>query len=102
MKGFDLVKQAKKMAEQMEQAKADLAKKTVEASVGGGMVKVVANGENQILKIEIARDVINPEDKEMLEDLVVSAVNEALRRVQELVTQSMSSVTGGFNIPGLF
>jgi hypothetical protein len=102
MKGFDIMKQAKQMAQRIENLKAELAARTVEASVGGGMVKIVANGENQILKVEIDPQAIDPEDKELLEDLIVSAVNEVLRRVQEMIQAEMAALTGGLNLPGMF
>ena len=76
--------------------------KEVEASVGGGAVKVVANGKKQIISIEIKPEVVDPEDIEMLQDLVLSAVNEALRSADEMSAGKMAQLTGGMNIPGLF
>ena len=78
-----------------------MAEKTVEASSGGGMVKVVANGKQQILSIQIEKEVVDPEDIEMLQDLILSAVNEALTKSQEMVAAEMSKLTGGLNIPGI-
>lgn len=78
-----------------------MAEKTVETSAGGGMVKVVANGKQQILSIQIEKEVVDPEDIEMLQDLILSAVNEALTKSQEMVAAEMSKLTGGLNIPGL-
>jgi nucleoid-associated protein EbfC len=101
VKGFNIMKQAKEMAQRIEKLKEDLTRRQVEATVGGGMVKILANGENQILRVEIAREAIDPEDKEILEDLIVSAVNEVLRRVQEMVNEEMSALTGGINLPGM-
>ncbi len=78
-----------------------MADKTVEASSGGGMVKVVANGKQQIVSIQIEKEVVDPEDIEMLQDLILSAVNEALTKSQEMVAAEMSKLTGGLNIPGI-
>ncbi len=89
-----LIKQAQKMQADMEEKKAQLAEQTVEAFVGGGMVKVVANGANQIVDISIAPDVVDPDDIEMLQDLIISAVNEALRKADEMVQDEMAKVTG--------
>ena len=73
----------------------------VEATAGGGMVKVVANGKHQILSIQIEKEVVDPEDVEMLQDLIIAAVNEALEQSQEMVSAEMNKLTGGLNIPGL-
>jgi len=97
-----IMKQAKKLQAKMAEMQEELAKKTVESSVGGGMVKVVANGRQEILSIKIDPEVVNPEDIEMLEDLILSAVNDALRRSQQMVSEEMSKLTGGLKIPGLF
>lgn len=97
-----MMKQAKKMQAQMEKAQAALAEKEVEGTAGGGVVKVTANGHKQILNIEIQPEAVDPDDVEMLEDLVTAAVNEALKQVDELVAQDMGKFTSGLNIPGLF
>lgn len=97
----DLMKQAQKMQQEMGKIQEESKKKTVEASAGGGMVVVVANGAMEIVSITIEKDVVNPDDIEMLQDLVIAAVNEALRRAQQLVSEDMGKVTGGMNIPGL-
>jgi len=97
-----LMKQAKKMQAKMAEMQAELARKTVESSVGGGMVKVIANGRQEVLSIKIDPEVVDPEDVEMLEDLILSAVNDALRRAQEMVSEEMKKLTGGLKIPGLF
>ncbi len=102
MKGIDIMKQAKQMARRLEQIKEELSQKTVEVTVGGGMVKIVANGDNQVVKIDIAREAIDPDDKEMLEDLIILAVNDVMRRVKEMVDSEMSTVTGGITLPGMF
>lgn len=97
----DLMKQAQKMQQEMGKIQEESRKKTVEASVGGGMVSATANGAMEIISIRIERDVVNPDDVEMLQDLIVAAINEALRRAQKMVSEEMSKITGGMNIPGL-
>jgi DNA-binding YbaB/EbfC family protein len=97
----DMMKQAQKMQQEMGRIQEESKKKTVEAAAGGGMVVVVANGAMEIVSIKIEKDVVNPDDIEMLQDLVVAAVNEALRRAQQMVSEDMGKVTGGMNIPGL-
>ncbi len=96
-----LMKQAQKMQAQLAKIQEEAANKSVEASSGGGMVSVTANGKQQILSMRIEREVVDPEDVEMLQDLIVAAVNEALNKAQELVAEEMSKVTGGLQIPGL-
>ncbi|HKL82107.1 MAG TPA: YbaB/EbfC family nucleoid-associated protein [Desulfobacter sp.] len=96
-----MMKQAQKMQKKMLEAQKDLATKTVEASSGGGMVKVVANGAQKIESIVLEKEVVDPEDVEMLQDLVLSAVNDALKKSQEMVSTEMGKLTGGMNIPGL-
>ena len=96
-----IMKQAQKMQAQIAKIQEELALKTVEASAGGGMVTVVANGKQEIVSIKIEPEVVDPKDVEMLQDLVVAAVNEALRKSQEMVAEEMSKVTGGLQIPGL-
>jgi hypothetical protein len=97
----DMMKQVAKMQRKMEEIQNELAEKEVEGSAGGGMVKVRANGKQEILEIKIDPEVVNPDDVEMLEDLVLSAVNQAREKAAELQAQSMSALTGGLNIPGL-
>ena len=102
MKGMaNMMKQAQKLQSKMLQMQEELAQRTVEASAGGGMVKVVANGKQQIVSVQIEKEVVDPEDVEMLQDLVQAAVNDALARAQEMVNSEMSKLTGGLNIPGL-
>ena len=96
-----MMKQAQKLQSRMLKLQEELALKTVEASAGGGMVKVVANGGQQIVSIQIEKEVIDPEDAEMLQDLIMAAVNDALKRSQEMVSEEMGQITGGLNIPGL-
>lgn len=97
----NIVKQAKKIQEKMAKLQEELALRTVEASAGGGMVTVVVNGRNELLSIRIERDVVNPEDLEMLQDLILAAVNEGMRKSQEMMATEMSKITGGLNIPGM-
>ena len=97
----DLMRQAQKMQEEMMKAQEEAKKKTVEATAGGGMITVVASGAGEIISIKIEKDVVNPEDVEMLQDLILAASNEALRRAQELVSDEMSKLTGGLQIPGM-
>ena len=102
MKGMaNMMKQAQKLQAQMLRLQEELAEKTVESSSGGGMVTVVANGRQQIVSIRIEREVVDPEDVDMLQDLVLAAVNDALAKAQQMVSSEMSKLTGGLNIPGL-
>lgn len=102
MKGMgNMMKQAQKLQSQMLKMQEELGGKTVEATAGGGMVRVTANGKQQIVSIQIEPEVVNPEDVEMLQDLVTAAVNDALIKSQQLASAEMSKLTGGFNIPGL-
>jgi DNA-binding YbaB/EbfC family protein len=101
MKMTNLMKQAQKVQKQMMEIQEELANRTVEASVGGGMVTVVANGQQDIISIRIDPEVVDPNDVEMLQDLILAAVNEAHRKAQELMTEEMSKLTGGLKIPGL-
>ena len=102
MKGFgNIMKEAQKLQAQMEKLQAEAGNKKVEATAGGGMVTVEANGRQEIVSIKIDRAVINPDDAQMLEDLVIAACNEALRKSRELVQSEMSKLTSGLKIPGL-
>lgn len=96
-----MVKQAQKLQAKMMKLQEELAERTVTASAGGGMVQVVANGRQQIASIAIEKEVVDPEDVEMLQDLILAAVNDALNKSQEMVSGEMSKLTGGMNIPGL-
>jgi DNA-binding YbaB/EbfC family protein len=98
----NMMKQVKKMQQQMQKAQEELKEKTVEGSAGGGMVKVIANGHKQILEVNINPEVVDPDEVDMLQDLVLAAVNDALNKVDELVAKDMGKFTGGLNIPGLF
>lgn len=97
----NIMKQAKKMQEQMGKIQEELETKTVEAQAGGGMVRVVVNGKFNVVSIKIEKEVVNPEDMEMLEDLILAAVNEGVRKAQEMASQEMAKITGGLGIPGL-
>ncbi len=102
VKGFgNILKQAQEMHSKIAQLQEEMAGKTVEASSGGGMVNVVINGKQEILRIRIDPEVVNREDIEMLQDLIAAAVNEAIRKSQEMMTEEMKKITGGLNIPGL-
>jgi len=102
MKGMaNMMKQAQKLQAQMMKLQEEMAEKTVETTSGGGMVKVVANGRQKVVSIQIEKEVVDPEDLEMLQDLILAAVNDALAKSQEMVTEEMSKLTGGMNIPGL-
>ncbi|CDD40463.1 YbaB/EbfC family nucleoid-associated protein [Enorma massiliensis] len=96
-----MMKQARKMQEQLAAAQETIAQSTVDASAGGGMVKVTVSGDMQVTSLKIDPEAIDPEDVEMLEDMVMAAVNEALRGVGELANRQMGAVTGGLNIPGM-
>jgi DNA-binding YbaB/EbfC family protein len=97
----DMMRQAKKMQQEMGKIQEESRKKTVEASAGGGMVTVTANGAIEIIAIKIDREVVNPDDIEMLQDLIVAATNEALRQAQKMLGDEMGKITGGLNLPGL-
>lgn len=96
-----MMRQAQKMQKELQKAQAEAAELTFEATAGGGMVTATAKGDMTITAISIDPDVVDPDDVEMLEDMVTAAVNEALRGVNELSSQRLNAVTGGMNIPGL-
>ena len=96
-----MMRQAQKMQKELNKAQEEIATMSFEAAAGGGMVTAVASGDMAITSLTIDPDAVDPEDVEMLQDMVVAAVNEALRGVSELSNQRMSAVTGGMNIPGL-
>ena len=98
----DMIKQASQMKEKMAEMQETLAQKQVEVSTGGGMVKVTANGNNEILHIHIDEELINMNDRAILEDLVAGAINEVHRKVKDLAQEEMTKLTGGIKIPGLF
>lgn len=96
-----MLKQVQKMQADMEKTQAELKNMTVEATVGGGVVTAIANGNQEITEIKIEPDAVDPDDVEMLEDLVLAAVNEVLRKAQDLAAKEMQKVTGGLNVPGM-
>jgi DNA-binding YbaB/EbfC family protein len=98
----NILKQAQEIHSKISQLQEEMAGKKVEAGSGGGMVNVVMNGKQEVLSIRIDPEVVNREDVEMLQDLIVAAVNEAIRKSQELMTEEMKKVTGGLSLPGLF
>jgi DNA-binding YbaB/EbfC family protein len=97
-----MLKQAQKIQAQLAKMQEEMAEKTIEASSGGGMVSVVVNGKQEVISVKIERQVVDPEDIDMLQDLVLAAVNEGIRKSQEMVTEEMKRLTGGLSIPGLF
>ncbi len=102
MKGFgNIMKEAQRLQQQLAAVQDEVAKRKVEATAGGGMVTVEANGKQELLSIKIDREAINPDDAQMLEDLVLAACNEALRKSREMVQQELGKLTGGLKVPGL-
>ena len=97
-----MIKQAQKMQEQMLKMQEELEEKAFEATSGGGVVTAKVNGKKELVSITIKPEAVDPEDVEMLQDLIVSAVNEAMRKADDIANSSMSRITGGMNIPGLF
>ena len=97
-----MFKQAQEMQSKMADVRRDLAEKKVEVSTGGGMVRIVANGVNEIISVHIDDELINMNDREVLEDLIIGAVNEVHRKVKDLAQEEMTRFTGGIKIPGLF
>ncbi|HHU86136.1 MAG: YbaB/EbfC family nucleoid-associated protein [Pelotomaculaceae bacterium] len=97
-----MMKQVQKMQQEMLKMQEELATRTVESTAGGGVVKVVASGKNELVSIEIKPEAVDPEDVEMLQDLVLAAVNEALKKAQEMINGEMARLTGGLKIPGMF
>ena len=102
MKEFhDLVRQAQEMQERMAKLQEDLGGRTVEATAGGGMVTVVMNGRQEVVSVRIEKEVVVPDDVELLQDLVLGAVNEAMSRSRKMMAEEISKITGGMNLPGL-
>jgi DNA-binding YbaB/EbfC family protein len=95
------MKQAQKLQEKMAKVQEELGAKTVEATSGGGMVTAIINGKFELVAIRIEKDVVNPEDIDMLQDLIVAAVNEGVRKAQEMASAEMAKVTGGMKLPGM-
>ena len=105
MKGIpnmgNLMKQAQKFQAKMAKLQEELSEKTIEASAGGGMVTVVVNGQQEILSIKIDPEVVDPDDVEMLQDLILAAINDGMARAKSMVNEEMSKLTGGLNIPNI-
>ncbi len=97
----NMMKQAQQLQAKMMKLQEELSEKTVETSSGGGMIRVIANGKQQVVSILIEKEVVDPEDVEMLQDLILAAVNDALSKAQEMVSSEMGKLTGGLKIPGL-
>ena len=97
-----MMKQARQMQDKMAKLQEEMASQTVEATAGGGMVTAKANGAGDLVSVKIDPQVVDPEDVEMLEDLVRAACNEAVRKGRDLMAEEMKKLTGGINIPGLF
>ena len=98
----NMIKQAQKMQQDMLRMQEELEQKTVEATVGGGSVTVEVTGKKELVRIQIKPEAVDPDDVEMLEDLILAAVNEGMRKADELAASEMNRITGGMNIPGLF
>ncbi|KPK26131.1 MAG: nucleoid-associated protein [Desulfobacterales bacterium SG8_35_2] len=98
----EIMRQAQQMQQKMSQVQNELAGRTVTASVGGGMVSVTLNGKNELLSVHIDKEVIDPAEQAMLQDLIVSAVNEGIKKAHDMAQAEMRKITGGMNIPGLF
>ncbi|WP_159881866.1 YbaB/EbfC family nucleoid-associated protein [Paenibacillus puerhi] len=97
-----MMKQVKKMQEQMLKAQEDLATKSIEGTAGGGVVSVTVNGQKKVTNVTIKPEAVDPDDVEMLQDLVLTAINDAMTKAEEIAGKEMSKLTGGMNIPGLF
>lgn len=98
----NMMKQMQKMQKQMAKAQEELGEQRIEGSAGGGMVTVVASGHKEILDVIIKDEVVDPEDIEMLQDLILAATNDALKKVEELTNNTMGQFTKGMNMPGMF
>jgi nucleoid-associated protein EbfC len=98
----NMMKQMQKMQKQMAKAQEELGEKRIEGTAGGGMVTVIASGHKEILEVNIKEEVVDPEDIEMLQDLVLAATNDALKKVDELTNETMGQFTKGLNMPGMF
>lgn len=98
----DLIRQAQQMQERMAKLREELGERTVEATAGGGMVTVVMNGRQEIVSVRIEKEVVSPDDVELLQDLVRGAVNEAAARSRKMMAEEIGKITGGMNLPGLY
>lgn len=98
----NIMKQAQMIQTKMAKLQEEAAQKTAQSTSGGGAVTVTVNGKNEIISLSIKKEAVDPEDVEMLQDLIIAATNDALKKVQTELNQEMSRITGGMNIPGLF
>jgi DNA-binding YbaB/EbfC family protein len=98
----NMMKQVQKMQKQMADMQGELEEREVEATAGGGAITATVNGKKQLVKIQISPEVVDPEDVEMLQDLILAAVNEASKKAEEMMEKEMSKITGGLNLPGMF
>jgi hypothetical protein len=98
----NMMKQMQKMQKQMQKIQEELKEKTVEGTAGGGMVTITLNGHKELVGVRIRPEAVDPDDVEMLEDLIMAAMNDAMKKVEDLIQQDMGKLTGGLNIPGLF
>ncbi|MDF0728999.1 YbaB/EbfC family nucleoid-associated protein [Cytobacillus sp. S13-E01] len=97
-----MMKQMQKMQKDMAKAQEELSEKTIEGTAGGGMVTVVVNGQKEVIDVKIKEEVVDPEDIEMLQDLVLAATNDALKKMEDLTNETMGQFTKGMNLPGMF
>ncbi|MDN5353084.1 MAG: nucleoid-associated protein EbfC [Clostridiales bacterium] len=98
----NMMKQIQKMQRDMQDAQTEIESQTFEATAGGGAIKVVVNGKKEVIAIELKPEIVDPDDIEMLQDLIMVAVNDALKSAEETMSKSMNKFTGGLNMPGLF
>ena len=98
----EIMRQAQKMQNKMNELQEEMGKKEITASAGGGMVEATVNGKGDLIRLHMEKDVVDPQDREMLGDLIVAAVSEAQRQAKEAMQQGINSITGGFNLPGMF
>jgi len=98
----DMLRQVQKMQEEMEAKQEELANRQYEIAAGGGVCKIVINGKKEILSIDLAEEIVDPDDLETLQDILVAGVNEAIKRVEDTSNAEMSKITGNLSIPGLF
>lgn len=98
----EMMKMAQKVQQEVARAQEELASKTVETSVGGGVVTVIANGQREIVSLKIDPQAIDPEDPEMLEEMILAGVNQALKQAEEMISEAIRKATGGLKVPGLF
>lgn len=97
-----VISQAKKMQEQMEQVQAEMEEKIIKTSAGGGVIEIEMNGKKELLAVKIKPEAVDPDDVETLEDLIIVAVNDAIKKADDMMSEGMNAITGGINIPGLF